>query len=82
MQTRGKPASRLQVLDRKLKLSESFWPLLWARIRTHGSFHSDHVWVPKVGKELGGLESPKTWRADARQACKFFCKRYIADLYC
>ena len=37
--TRGKPAGRLQGLDRKLKLKESVWPLLRARMRTHGACH-------------------------------------------
>ena len=34
MQTHGKPASRFEDLDRKLKCLEGFWPLLgraWAR---------------------------------------------------
>ena len=39
LQTRGKLASRLQALDRKLKLSKSFWPLFGVRICTHELCH-------------------------------------------
>ena len=55
MQTRSKPASHLQVLDCKVKLSQSLLTL-------GGGGQSP--W----GKSLGILELAKTWRADSQQA--------------
>ena len=66
MQTRGKPASRLQAIDGKPKLSEGFGPLWAERMRFHEPCAS------RLGKDLGILEWPKTRRVDSRQAFESF----------
>ena len=77
VQTRGEPASRLQAIDRKAKVSEGVGQLL-------GGAHT------RTGKKRGILEWPKTFRPDSARTCESFAsnrsqtesvKRFLAHFW-